>query len=87
MTTEHDSDSDATVRMPRPVVQKDVDLGQVEPESTLIREDWGSTAILPPPTLEATRQPKAAVTESTPKPDWELATVLRPAYTGDGGPR
>ena len=45
MTLERDFDPDATVEMPRPV-QIDTDLEEeVDPEQTLVREDWETTAI------------------------------------------
>ncbi len=62
MTTDHDSDPDATVRMPRPAPPKD-DLEQIDPDSTLIREDWGSTTILPPQATTVT-PPKSAAAEA-----------------------
>lgn len=54
MTTERDSDSEPTVEIQRPVVQQpaleieDVDAEfdkDFDPERTLVREDWESTAI------------------------------------------
>lgn len=54
MTTERDSDSEPTVEIQRPVVQQpaleieDVDQEfdkDFDPERTLVREDWESTAI------------------------------------------
>ena len=50
MTTERDPDSEPTVEIQRPVVQppaaeiEDVDK-DFDPERTLVREDWESTAI------------------------------------------
>lgn len=74
MTTDHDSDPDATVRMPRPAPSKD-DLEQIDPDSTLIREDWGSTTISPPPATTVT-PPKAGAAET--QAGWETATLRRP---------
>jgi hypothetical protein len=46
MTRERDQDADATVRMPRPTPpQVDEELEDVDPEKTLVREDWESTVI------------------------------------------
>jgi hypothetical protein len=46
MTRERDQDADATVRMPRPTTPKvDEKLEDVDPEKTLVREDWESTVI------------------------------------------
>jgi hypothetical protein len=46
MTTERDKDTEATVRMPRPAPPKvDDELEDVDPEKTLVREDWESTVI------------------------------------------
>lgn len=45
MTIEREFDPDATVEMPRPV-QIDTDLDEeVDPEQTLVREDWETTVI------------------------------------------
>jgi hypothetical protein len=46
MTTERDFDPDATLEMPRPVqIDTDPELEDVDPEKTLVREDWESTVI------------------------------------------
>lgn len=49
MTAERDHDSDATVKMPRmnPETGLEVneDLEDIDPESTLVRDDWESTVI------------------------------------------
>ena len=46
MTRERDQDADATVRMPRPTPPEvDEELEDVDPEKTLVREDWESTVI------------------------------------------
>ena len=45
MTTERDPDSDATVQMPRPIPPVEEELEDVDPEKTLVREDWESTVI------------------------------------------
>ena len=46
MTRERNQDSDATVRMPRPTPPEvDEELENVDPEETLVREDWESTVI------------------------------------------
>ena len=45
MTT-HDQDSDATVKLPRPLLPEvDDEVENVDPEQTLVRDDWESTAI------------------------------------------
>lgn len=44
MTTERDYDPDATVEMPR-LVQIDADIEEVDPEKTLVRDDWESAVI------------------------------------------
>jgi hypothetical protein len=64
MTTDHDSDPDATVRMPRPASRKE-DLEDIDPDSTLIREDWGNTTILPPPSAT---QPESSDAPAQPPP-------------------
>lgn len=49
MTAEHDHDSDATVKMPcvNPETSLDVaeDLEDIDPEKTLVQDDWESTVI------------------------------------------
>jgi hypothetical protein len=46
MTTERDPDSEATVEMPRPLVpQVEETIEEIDPEKTLVREDWESTVI------------------------------------------
>lgn len=44
MTTEREFDPEATVEMPRPV-PIDADLEEVDPEKTLVRENWESAVI------------------------------------------
>jgi hypothetical protein len=44
--TAHDQDSEATVKLPKPVVPEVTDsLENVDPEQTIARDDWESTAI------------------------------------------
>jgi hypothetical protein len=45
MTTERDQDPEATVQMPRPVPPVDEEIEDIDPEKTLVREDWESTVI------------------------------------------
>jgi hypothetical protein len=45
MTTERDQDPEATVKMPRPTPPVAEELEEVDPEETLVREDWESTVI------------------------------------------
>ena len=79
MTTDHDSDPDATVRMPRPAApKKEADLEDLDPDCTLIREDWGSTTIVPPNATPNEGQESAV----PPQQEWER-TLRRPAYTPD----
>jgi hypothetical protein len=96
MTTDHDSDPDATVRMPRPPAPKkevdledvdpdstapkqEADLEDVDPDSTLIRDDWGNVTIPPAPNAIPIEQPPPAV---PPLQEWER-TLRRPAYAPD----
>jgi hypothetical protein len=44
MTTERDYDPDATLEMPA-LGRLDTDLEEVDPEKTLVREDWETTVI------------------------------------------
>lgn len=46
MTIEREFDPDATVEMPRPAqIETDLDQEEVDPEQTLVREDWETTVI------------------------------------------
>jgi hypothetical protein len=47
MTTERDpdQDSDPTVKMPRPTPPVAEELEDIDPDETLVREDWESTVI------------------------------------------
>jgi hypothetical protein len=46
MTIEREFDPDATVEMPRPQIETDLDAEEeVDPEKTLVREDWETTVI------------------------------------------
>lgn len=48
MTTERELDPDATVKMPLPIPHIDQDLEDMDPERTLVREDWQGVRQLPP---------------------------------------
>jgi hypothetical protein len=43
MTIERDTDADATVKMPK--VTPEIEMDDIDPEATLVREDWESTVI------------------------------------------
>ena len=45
MTIERDPDSEKTLEMPRPLIPVEDDLEDIDPEETLVREDWESTVI------------------------------------------
>jgi hypothetical protein len=45
MTTEREPDNDPTIEMPRPVPHPDAEIEDIDPEQTLVREDWESTVI------------------------------------------
>lgn len=46
MTIEREFDPDATVEMPRPdQIETGLDENEVDPEQTLVREDWETTVI------------------------------------------
>jgi diaminopimelate decarboxylase len=46
MTTEREFDPDATVEMPRPVqIDADLEEEEVDPEKTLVRDDWETAVI------------------------------------------
>jgi hypothetical protein len=40
MTIERDKDPDATVKMPQPIPRIDSELEDVDPDKTLVREEW-----------------------------------------------
>jgi hypothetical protein len=84
MTTDHDSDPDATVKMPRPAPRKDVDIEQFDPESTLVRDNWGGADSVLPQEGGAAKEPSPPPDEA--QPDWEK-TLRRPSYKVDTGPR
>lgn len=44
MTAERETDSDATVKMPQ-VNPEIADVEEIDPEATLVRDDWESTVI------------------------------------------
>ena len=45
MTIEREFDPDATVEMPRPTIDTDLDEEEIDPEKTVVREDWETTVI------------------------------------------
>jgi hypothetical protein len=45
MTTEREPDNDPTIEMPRPVPLPEAEIEDIDPEQTLVREDWESTVI------------------------------------------
>ena len=45
MTIEREFDPDATEQLPRPQIEKDLEPEEVDPEQTLVREDWETTVI------------------------------------------
>jgi hypothetical protein len=45
MTTERDPDSEPTVEMPRPLMPVEDEIEDIDPEKTLVRENWESTVI------------------------------------------
>lgn len=44
MTIERDKDPDATVKMPLPLPRLDTELEDIDPEQTLVREEWDAVA-------------------------------------------
>lgn len=74
MTTDHDADPDATVKMPRPPAPKDleIEIENVDPDSTLVRDDWGRVTIAPPQGAEPVEFEK---------------TLRRPSYGPEKNPR
>ena len=82
MTTERDSDTEPTVEIQRPVVQppateiEDADQ-DFDPERTLVREDWESTAIRRvAPHVAAVQDELAADADEEPF-GWESEAVRR----------
>ena len=46
MTAERDSALDETVRLPKPTLdERESDIEEIDPEKTLVREDWESVVI------------------------------------------
>ena len=45
MTIERELDPDATEQLPRPKIEQDLDEQDLDPEKTLVREDWETTVI------------------------------------------
>jgi hypothetical protein len=46
MTVERDPDSDATVKMPKPQLEEICEeIEEIDPEKTLVRDDWESVVI------------------------------------------
>ena len=82
MTTDHDSDPDATVRMPRPAPRKEVDAEQIDPDSTLIRDNWGGD-IVPSQEVSTPAEPAPAPEA---QPEWEK-TLRRPSYKSESNSR
>jgi hypothetical protein len=77
MTTNHDSDPDATVRMPRPAPRKDIEVEHIDPDSTLIRDSWDGADSLVPQDGGTPKQPSPPPAEV--QPEWEK-TLRRPSY-------
>lgn len=44
MTAERETDAEATVKMPQ-VEPEAIDIEEIDPEATLVRDDWESTVI------------------------------------------
>jgi hypothetical protein len=96
MTTDHDSDPDATVRMLRPVVpKKEVDQQDVDADSTAPRKEADLEDVDPDSTLirddwgNVTIPPAPHAAPMEPQPpavpplqEWER-TLRRPAYAPD----
>jgi hypothetical protein len=78
MTIERDieRDPDATVKMPTPVIETDESLEDIDPEKTLVREDWESTVMRRvAPHVEAV-QSEVAETDDE-RFGWETAVLRR----------
>ena len=86
MTTEREYDPEATVEMPRPVLI-DPELEEVDPEKTLVREDWESTVIRRvAPHLAAVQSAVGEDSAAEARFGWETQTLrlLSRAMTREG---
>jgi hypothetical protein len=45
MSADRDPATDETVRMPQPLVEREQDIEEIDPEKTLVRENWESIVI------------------------------------------
>lgn len=78
MTIELDPDPEATVKMPRPLPPPQDELEDIDPEQTLVREDWESTVIQRvAPRLEALQNEVGDEEEIASRFGWESESLLR----------
>ena len=79
MTIEREFDPDATVEMPRPVqIDTDLDEEEVDPEQTLVREDWETTVIRRvAPHVAAVQSSVAEDSAAEARFGWETAGLRR----------
>lgn len=79
MTIERDFDPDATVEMPRPVqIDTDLDQDEVDPEQTLVGEDWETTVIRRvAPHVEAVQSSVAEDSIAEDQFGWETVVLRR----------
>ena len=79
MTIEREFDPDATVEMPRPVqIDSDLDAEEVDPEQTLVREDWETTVIRRvAPHVAAVQSSVAEDSAAEGRFGWETAVLRR----------
>ncbi len=78
MTIEREFDPDATVEMPAPQIDTDLDTDEVDPEQTLVREDWETTVIRRvAPHLAAVQSSVAEDWAAEGRFGWETAVLRR----------
>ena len=79
MTIEREFDPDATVEMPRPTqIDTDLDEEEIDPEQTLVREDWETTVIRRvAPHLAAVQSSVAEDSSSEARFGWETEGLRR----------
>jgi hypothetical protein len=79
MTDERDPASDATVKMPRPQLDEiSEDVEEIDPEKTLVREDWESVVIRRvAPHVAAVQSSMAEDSNAEDRFGWESAGLRR----------
>lgn len=78
MTIEREFDPEATVEMPRPQIDTGLGEEEVDPEQTLVREDWETTVIRRvAPHVAAVQSYVAEDSNAEARFGWETETLRR----------